>query len=131
MRSPSLRTEQANFWHSALQLVVKLQRRSADASRLVSGSSNGWLLLPGRPTDAEHQWKVCILALRFTDLSPEDICGACFLLSFARCLHLPAFLCSTGITPFLRYYEGSVPFGYGSSDPLPVMNAVPFPNSDP
>src|SRR5271165_2025068 len=64
----------------------------------------------GGQTDAEHQLKVCILALRFTDLSPEDIRGACFLLSFVRCLHLPAFLCSTGITPFLRSYEGSVTF---------------------
>jgi hypothetical protein len=30
---PSLRTGQANFSHPALQLVVSLQRRSADASR--------------------------------------------------------------------------------------------------
>ena len=51
-----------------------------------------------------------MLALLFTDLSPEDIRGAFFLLSFVRCLHLPASLGSTGITPLLRYYGGSVTF---------------------
>jgi hypothetical protein len=51
-----------------------------------------------------------MLALLFTDLSPEDIRGACFLRSFVRCLHLPTSLGSTGITPLLRYYGGSVTF---------------------
>src|SRR5208283_3798178 len=32
----------------------------------------------------------------------------CFLRSFVQCLHLPASLGSTGITPLLRYYGGSV-----------------------
>ena len=36
---PSLRTEQADYQHSALQLVVGLRRRSADASIDASGSS--------------------------------------------------------------------------------------------
>ncbi|HEV3209827.1 MAG TPA: hypothetical protein VGY91_06140, partial [Chthoniobacterales bacterium] len=60
-----------------------------------------WLLLPGRPTVFVQQPKVCILALLFTDLSPEDIRGAVFLLAFVRCLHLPTSLGSTGITPLL------------------------------
>ena len=58
------------------------------------------------------------LALLFTGLSPEDICGAVFLLPFVRCLHLPASLGSTGITPLLGYYRGSVTFRarfFGSS----------------
>src|SRR5271165_2035418 len=44
-----------------------------------------------------------------------------FLPSFAR-RALPRFFALT---------KALSPFGYGSSDPLPVMNAVPFPNSDP
>jgi hypothetical protein len=48
--------------------------------------------------------------LLFTGLSPEDIYGALFLLGFVRCLHLPASLGSTGITPLPRYYRGSVTF---------------------
>jgi hypothetical protein len=37
-----------------------------------------------------------------------DIYGAVFLRSFVQRLHLPASLGSTGITPLLRYYGGSV-----------------------
>jgi hypothetical protein len=126
---PSLRTGQANFSHPALQLVVSLLRRSADASRAPFRLSTGWLLLPGRPTDAVQQSKVCILALLFTVWSPEDIRGACFLRSFVRCLHLPASLGSTGITPLLRYYRGSVTFraryGEPSGEPPNPETGVP------
>jgi hypothetical protein len=93
-----------------IQLVVNLQRRSADTSMFFAGLSNGWLLLPGRPTDSAQQGKVCILALLFTDLSPKDIRGACFLLSVVHYLHLPTSLGSTGINPLLGYYGGSVTF---------------------
>jgi hypothetical protein len=41
---------------------------------------------------------------------PEDIYGALFLLRFVRCLHLPASLGSTGVTPLPCYYGGSVTF---------------------
>jgi hypothetical protein len=43
-------------------------------------------------------------------------------------LHLPASLCSTAITPLLRYYEGSVSFGARFFEPL-AMNAAPCPQS--
>jgi hypothetical protein len=108
--APRLRTGQANLSHPALQLVVSLQRRSADASRAPLRIEHGMHLLPGRPTDAVQQSKVCILALLFTVWSPEDIRGACFLQAFVLCLHLPTSLGSTGITPLLRYYGGSVTF---------------------
>jgi hypothetical protein len=52
--------------------------------------------------------KVRVLVLLFTELSPLDIYGAVFLRAFVQRLHLPASLDSTGITPFLRYYGGSV-----------------------
>jgi hypothetical protein len=39
-----------------------------------------------------------------------DIRGAVFLHAVVRCLHLPTSLGSTGITPLLRYYGGSVTF---------------------
>jgi hypothetical protein len=64
-----------------------------------------------------------MLALLFTDLSPEDIRGACFLRSFVRCLHLPTSLGSTGITPLRRYYGGSF-FGL-------YLNTAPSPDRDP
>src|SRR6202011_4839100 len=43
-----------------------------------------------------------------TELSPLDIYGAVFLRSFVQRLHLPTSLDSTGVTPLLRYYGGSV-----------------------
>jgi hypothetical protein len=48
------------------------------------------------------------LLLLCTILNPLDIDGAVFLRSFVQPLHLPASLDSTGITPLLRYYGGSV-----------------------
>jgi hypothetical protein len=48
------------------------------------------------------------LLLLCTLLSPLDIDGAVFLRSFVQSLHLSASLDSTGVTPLLRYYEGSV-----------------------
>ena len=106
---PSLRTGQADFRHSALQLVVtfeKISRRILD----LSGSLSGCLPLPRRPTDSGLESKVRVLVLLFTELSPVDIYGAVFLRSFVQRLHLPASLDSTGITPLLRYYGGSVTF---------------------
>jgi|SRR6516165_6399677 len=98
---------------------------------LVSGLSIRRLLLPGRPIDSVQQSKVCILASLFTDLSPEDIRGACLLLSAFRCLHLPASLGSTGITPLallrrLCHLPGAVLRALRAA-----MNAAPSPDRDP
>ena len=110
-------------------VVVNLQRRSADASRLVSGSSNGWLLLPGRqPTDSEQQLKVCILALLFTDLERTFVVRF-FLLSFVRCLHFPCLTWLHGHYPASSATtEALSPSGHGSSGLTQTMDAVPSPD---
>src|SRR5271165_5049083 len=83
--------------------------RLAGASPELSGSFSRCLPLPGRPnrlwTRVEGS-RTCFLL--FTELSPLDIYGAVFLRTFVQRLHLPASLDSTGITPLLRYYGGSV-----------------------
>jgi len=96
-----------------------------------AGLSNGWLLLPGRPTDSAQQGKVCILALLFTDLSPKDIRGACFLLSVVHYLTFLPPLAPRALTRFLATTEALSPSGHGSSGLPQTMNAVPSPDRDP
>ena len=94
--------------HPALQLVVSFQEDQPTHSPVLTGSFRSCLPLPGRPTDSGLSRKVRVLVLLFTELSPLDIYGAVFLRAFVQRLHLPASLDSTGITPLLRYYGGSV-----------------------
>ena len=82
----------------------KISRRILLCLRVRSG-------VVSRYRAANRLWtesKVRVLVLLFTELSPLDIYGAVFLRAFVQRLHLPASLDSTGITPLLRYYEGSV-----------------------
>ena len=114
---PSLRTEQAALPHSALQLVVNFQKigRRNDGSSQVRSMLAPVSRAANRFRSTEEGLHTCVALHR---LSPEDIRGACFLLSVVHYLHLPASLGSTGITPFQRYYERSVTFRarfFGSS----------------
>src|ERR1700747_3882056 len=109
MNRPSLRTGQAALPHPALQLVVGLHRRLANAPiARYKVSSNGCLPLPGQPTDIVQRVEGRPFKLLFTCLSPEDILGVLYLLRFVRCLHLPASLGSTSVSSLLGYYGGSV-----------------------
>ena len=70
-------------------------------------------------------------------ISPS--CGALSGTADGVCSCSSVFHASTFLPPFApralpRFcatMEALSPFGHGSSDPLPVMNAVPFPNRDP
>ena len=53
-----------------------------------------------------------------------------FFLLFVVSTFLPSFA-PRALPRFFALTKALSPFGHGSSDPLPVMNAVPFPNSDP
>ena len=123
---PSLRTEQANFWHSALQSVVtfeKISRRIHCSFRHYQ-----WLTLVSK---AANRLRAKIEGLRtwvaLHLLSPQDICGAVsFILLFVVSTFLPPFA-PRALPRFCATMEALSPFGHGSSDRSSVMNAVPFP----
>jgi hypothetical protein len=66
------------------------------------------LPLPERPIDSGLESKVRVLAFALHRTESIGHLRCCFLHSFVQRLHLPASLDSTGITPLLRYYGGSV-----------------------
>src|SRR5260370_42460588 len=69
--------------------------------------------------------------LLFTGLSPEDICGALFLLPFVRCLHLPASPGSRALPRFLATTEALPPSEHGPSGPPSRHERGSFPALDP
>jgi hypothetical protein len=83
----------------------------------------------GRQTPDKSR-RFAYLLLLFTELSPLGIDGAVFLRSFVRRLHLPASLCSTGITPFLGSYGGSVISRAQFFVPLVGLERCSFPVRD-
>jgi hypothetical protein len=125
---PSLRTEQADYQHSALQLVVGLRRRSADASIDASGSSMGDSRYRGsRQARSRVEGSRTLVALHRIESIGHLRC--CIPSSFVLCLHLPASLGSTGITPLLRYYGGSVTFRARFFGPAAGHERRSFPES--
>jgi hypothetical protein len=64
--------------------------------------------------------------------SPLGHCRRCLFLSsvFHASTFLPP-LAPRALPRFCATMKALSPFGHSSSDPLPVMNSVPFPNRDP
>src|SRR6202030_4307952 len=129
---PSLRTGLAVLLHPALQLVVNFQEDQPTHSPELQGSFSRCLPLPGRPIDSGRESKGRVLAFALHRTESIGHLRCCFP-SFFRSASPPSCL------PLLHgHYPASAlftkalsPFGLGSSDPLPVMNAVPLPNRDP
>ena len=127
---PSLRTEQADFRHSALQLVVtfeKISRRIHCSFRHYQ-----WLTLVSK---AANRLRAKIVGLRtWVALHRTESRGhfgaVSFILLFVVSTFLPP-LAPRALPRFCATMEALSPFGHGSSDPLRIMNAVPFPNRDP
>jgi hypothetical protein len=127
---PSLRTEQADLPHSALQLVVSLQRRSADASMLVSGSSNGMAPVARAANSLRSTAEglhTCVALHRFESRG-HSRCG------------FPSCFCSLSPPSYLPWLHGHYPAssattealspsGRGSSGLLPGHERRSFPGS--
>src|ERR1700676_1785125 len=126
---PSLRTGQANFWHPALQLVVTSKKigkpQHAPVLRRTSQPRSSM------PTCVPSRRPVPPMPIGHGSLhlvEPSRALPTVFVPLFCLSLfHLPASLCSPGISPFLRSYEGSVTFRARFFGPLVGHERHSFP----
>jgi len=129
---PSLRTGQANFLHPALQLVVGLQRRSADASR-ARFRFEQWMAPVTRAAirlrSTVEGLHTCVALHRFESRGHSRCVFPSFLL-FVVSTFLPP-LAPRALPRFSATTEALSPSGHGSSGLRQTMKAAPSPDRDP